>query len=99
MKKTAFILLFSFGAMVVAHAQDNKGDNYPYWTISKGVKAIEYRNVKLLPARVTSGDMAWTVSKAIQQRNAESTQQVGTITMNGYPSWTISKGVARLRNN
>lgn len=96
MKKLGLILVFALCTAFAAQAQDKeRTDSYPYWAISKGVQAQQYKNVKLLPAKISTGDLAWFVSKGVQQRNAESRQSTGRVAMNGYPSWIVSKGVAR----
>jgi len=94
MKKISIILLFAVALPFVGSAQTK--DNYPYWTISKDVQRIQYKNVELLPAKITTGNTAWNISKGVAQATASKDANVGKVTTSGYPTWTISKGVARM---
>ena len=79
---------------VVAQTNEGKKDNYPYWTISKDVQKLQYRNVIFMPAKVNIGDPARTTGKGAAQL-AVSTEKRGTVATSGYPTWMISKGAAR----
>ena len=96
MKKLSIIFFLIGSVAFAAQAQDGKArqDNYPYWTISKDIQRIAYRDVTFVPAKVTTGTGGWVVSKGVQ-RKAVSDETQGTVSKNGYPSWIISKGVAR----
>jgi len=96
MKKLSIILFLTGSLAFAVQAQDGKvpQDNYPYWTISKDVQRIPYRNVSLVPAKITTGTGGWVVSKNVH-RQAVSEETQGTVAKTGYPSWIISKGVAR----
>jgi len=96
MRKISIILLFSAALPFAAMAQsEERTDNYPYWTISKDVQRIQYRDVVFVPAKITTG--AWNVSKGVQQLAVNrAPKSTGQVSMTGYPSWTISKGVARM---
>ena len=96
MKKLSIIFFLIGSVTFAAQAQDGKTrqENYPYWTITKDVQRIPYRDVKLIPAKVTTGTGGWVVSKGVQS-NAVADEVRGTVTKTGYPSWIISKGVAR----
>lgn|SRR5690242_9394000 len=98
MKKISIILLLSAALPFAAVAQSNeRTDNYPYWTISKDVQRMQYKDVVFVPAKITTGDAAWSVSKGVQQLQANREQKsTGRVQMTGYPSWIISKGVARM---
>jgi hypothetical protein len=99
MKKLGLVIILITGVALAAQAQNtDKTDNYPYWTVSKDVQRIQFRDVRFVPAKITTGDVAWNVSKGVQQMNARrSARQTGVVAMTGYPSWTISKGVARMQ--
>jgi len=93
MKKLSIIFFLTGCMALAAQAQDNAGkENYPYWTISKDVQRIPYRDVTFTPAKITTGTGGWVVSKGVQ-RKADGTQ--GAVAKTGYPSWIISKGAAR----
>ena len=98
MRKISIILLFSAVLPFAAIAQSKPNtDNYPYWTISKDVQRIQYKDVAFVPAKITTGDIAWNISKGVQQRQVGQQQQpTGKVRTTGYPSWIISKGAARL---
>ena len=91
MKKLS-IIFFLTGCMAWA-AQAQEKENYPYWAISKDVQRIQYKDVTLAPAKITTGTGGWVISKGVQQPKEEAPK--GTVAKTGYPSWTISKGVAR----
>lgn len=96
MKKLSIIFFLSGFVAFAAQAQDNKErqDNYPYWTVSKGVQRMQFKDVTFLPARITTGNGGWVTSKGVH-RTAASEVASGTVVKTGYPSWVISKGVAR----
>ena len=98
MKKLSFVVLLAAFAAISANAQETtqRSDNYPYWTISKGVQRLAYKDVNFLPAKITTGNGAWAVSKGVARLTAEQAPASGArVAMSGYPAWTISKGVAR----
>jgi hypothetical protein len=99
MKKLGLVIVLLAIIALHGNAQDqSKSDSYPYWTISKDVQRMQYKDIKFVPAKITTGDLASNVSKGIQQVIARrSPQRTGDVTMTGYPSWTISKGVARMQ--
>lgn len=98
MRKISIILFFSAALPFTAMAQSTeRTDSYPYWTISKDVQRMQYRNVAFVPAKITTGDAAWSISKGVQQLSTKGDQTLtGQVRMTGYPSWIISKGVARM---
>ena len=100
MRKISIILLFSAALPFAAMAQSNeRTDSYPYWTISKDVQRMQYKDVAFVPAKIATGGTAWSISKGVQQLSANREQKsTGQVRMTGYPSWTISKGVARMNN-
>lgn len=97
MKKLSIIFLLSGLVAFTAQAQENKErqDNYPYWTITKGVQRMQFNNVTFLPAKITTGNAGWVTSKGVHRAAATSEVASGTVAKTGYPSWVISKGVAR----
>lgn len=98
MKKLTLVVFFTSLLAVTANAQDApRSSSYPYWTISKDVQRMQYKNTILTPAVISTGD-ALPVSKGVQQLQANKTpRRKGMISTNGYPAWTISKGVARFQ--
>jgi hypothetical protein len=97
MKKLGLILLFAGFGDIVANAQETpKKTNYPFWTISKDVQRLQFKNSIYVPSIIRTGDVP--VSKGIQQLHvSRSPKRTGTVAMTGYPTWTISKGVARFQ--
>lgn len=98
MKKVSFVVLLAAFAAVSANAQESptRPDNYPYWSVSKDVKRLPFKDVTVLPAKVTTSNGAVAVSKPLARLQAEQAPATGArVTTNGYPAWTISKGVAR----
>lgn len=99
MKKIGLIL-FLAAATTLTYGQDTEArkDNYPYWTISKGVQKMKYADVTFAPAKVTVGDAALTTSKGVNKiQAANATKRTAVVRTSGYPTWTISKGVARMQ--
>lgn len=98
MKTAAFILAFFLVTAVSAQAQETRKDNWPYWTLSKGVQKIQHRNVTFAQPNIKTGNGDWAISKGVAKMNAQkSDKPVGTVVLGGYPTWTISKGVARMQ--
>jgi hypothetical protein len=94
MKRTALILLFGAFGIVGAHAQEAvKKDSYPYWTISKDVQRIQYKDIQLAPSTIVTGNGQWVVSKGVHR--AQDERATGNVQTGGRPTWFISKGVAR----
>jgi hypothetical protein len=100
MKKLFFILSLLGVGFTSTFAQniETKKDNYPYWTISKEVMRMQFKNVKQVPATITTGNSSWIYAKGLQQHHAKYyTTNTGRVVMTGTPVWVISKGVATLR--
>jgi hypothetical protein len=97
MKKLGLILLFAGFGDIAANAQETpEKTSYPFWTISKDVQRLQFKNSVYVPSTLQTGDVP--VSKGIQQLHASrSPRRAGTVAMTGYPTWTISKGVARFQ--
>lgn len=94
MKRTALILLFGAFGVFAAHAQESvKKDSYPYWTISKDVQRVQYKNVQFVPSTIVTGNGQWTISKGVAR--AQDERATGNVQTGGRPTWFISKGVAR----
>lgn len=98
MKKVTLVLFFASLMAVAANAQDApRSSSYPYWTISKDVQRMAYKNTILTPAVISTGDVV-PVSKGVQQLQVNNTpRRKGMVSTNGYPAWTISKGAARFQ--
>lgn len=97
MKKLTLVFFFAGITAMVANAQDAPKSSYPYWTISKDVQRMQYKNTIFTPAVISTGD-AVPVSKGVQQLQANKTsRRKDMISTNGYPTWTISKGAARFQ--
>lgn len=95
MKLTIKLLaLFILVPVFMATAQKNeKKDSYPYWTISKDVQRLQYKNTLHTPVKIVLGDVRSSVTKNIHTHHQPVRE--GTVVRSGYPTWTISKGVAR----
>lgn len=96
MKKIALTVAFAVLGIVATQAQDNKKDNYPVWTISKGVQHLQFANVTFLPAKITTTNQVLALSKGVQAVQQQE-EVKGKVLMTGTPAWTISKGVARFQ--
>ena len=92
------MFVFAGFVTVVTNAQDTpKKNRYPYWTISKDVQRIQFKNSVYVPATISTGGNV-PASKGVQQlRASHSPKRTGIVSTNGYPSWTISKGAARFQ--
>lgn len=99
MKKIILILSFLGISLVTVYAQQAKirKDNYPYWTISKDVMRMQFKNVEFAPASITTGSYSWIYAKGLNQWDANTSRKnTGKVTMTGTPLWVVSKGVARM---
>jgi len=96
MKKIALTVALAVLGIVAVQAQDGKKDNYPVWSISKGVQQLQFKNVTFLPAKVTTTNHILGVSKGAQSINQQE-EVKGKVDMTGTPAWIISKGVARFQ--
>lgn len=99
MKKLGLIIILA-GLVNLTHAQETEERKvkWPYWTISKDVQRLPYRNTVFTPVKMSVGDVTLTSSKGVQQINTtRSPKRTGYVETNGYPAWTISKGPARLQ--
>lgn len=97
MKQVIKLMVFFFLVpVVITNAQEtNKTDNYPAWTISKGVQQNQYKNIAYAPAKIKLADVRASLSKDIHKIKNTQPSQKGNVILTGYPTWTISKGVAR----
>jgi hypothetical protein len=96
MKRTALILLFGALGAFTAQAQDSsKKDSYPFWTLSKDVQRIQYKNIQFTPSTVVTGNGQWVISKGVHQ--AQEAPVAANVQTGGRPTWFISKGVARFQ--
>ena len=97
MKALPIIALFIFFLGSAAMAQSsNEKSNYPYYTISKDVQKVQYKNIEHMPAKITMVSPSLTQSKGSAQiLNKKEISEKRQLVRVGYPSWTISKGVAR----
>ena len=96
MKSTALILLFgTLGTFSVQAQDESKKNSYPFWTISKDVQRIQYKNIQFTPSRVVTGNGQWVISKGVHQ--AQEAPAAANVQTGGRPTWFISKGVARFQ--
>jgi hypothetical protein len=96
MKKLLSIICLVAVVSITANAQRLSTESYPYWTISKGVQQLQYKNLQYVPSTVYTGNGSWTISKGVQKINETSTPTVKVKT-GGTPSWVVSKGAARFQ--
>jgi hypothetical protein len=90
------ITCFALASFVV-NAQDSKQETYPYWTISKGVQQLQFKNATYVPSIAVSGENSIVVSKGVHTAGRSQSKVNGTVRKTGPPSWVISKDVARMR--
>jgi hypothetical protein len=80
------------------NAQDNaKQETYPYWTISKDVQKLQFRNTSYVPAIAATGSNSMVVSKGVHNAGQPESTITGRVRKTGTPAWVVSKGVARQR--
>ncbi len=93
------LLILSFVAIgFTMNAQDEpQTERYPYWTISKGVQQIQFKNKKYVPATAVTGDNAIVYSKGVHKVSKQESTVTGRVQTGGTPSWVVSKGVARVQ--
>ena len=94
MKKLFSIIGLIVLGTIAANAQSTTSESYPYWTISKGVQQLQFKNLEYKPAAIVTGNGGWTVSKGVHQTNAN-VAATGRVQTSGRPTWFISKGAAR----
>jgi hypothetical protein len=95
MNKSALLavsLLF-LGSGVFAQQKSSDKSNYPYWTISKEIQRMNFRNTVQQDASISTGN-AVVVSKHVNKINARPVR-TGIVVRTGTPASVISKGVAR----
>jgi hypothetical protein len=99
MKKIIMILCCTFAsAFVFAQADEGKKSNYPYWTISKDVQRLQFRDIEFQPINITTGTQIIPVSKGVSfMHTNRNPQRAVVVKMTGMPSSVISKGVARMQ--
>ena len=99
MKTTVIIFFFVAVATLHAQAQDTKkSDSFPYWTISKDVQRMQYKNIAFVPSTIVTGNNTWAISKGIQRVQADQRPTTsGSVVTGTRPTWYISKGVARFQ--
>lgn len=99
MKKIIALLSLSF-ITAVAFGQENKETktSYPYWTISKDIHRMQYKNAEFVPSTIVSGNSTVHISKGIHLARAKQSQPAVAVKMTGMPSSVISKGVARMQH-
>jgi hypothetical protein len=95
--KTVFVIIcLTILNASLTTAQSATTETYPYWTISKGVKQLPYRNLQHVPSTIYTGNGTWTVSKEVQKVSDANTQK-RKVKKGGNPGWIISKGAARFQ--
>jgi hypothetical protein len=92
MKKFMFLMALAAGTTLATQAQEVKTDSYPYWAVSKDVQRTRFKDVRLVPMQIRTGNADWAISKGVQRAQPAPT---GRVARTGYPTWTISKGAAR----
>jgi hypothetical protein len=93
----ALILAFGlfFFSKVTTYGQQST--SYPYWSISKDVQKMQFKNKRYTTADITTST-SFPSSKGVAMivtRNERRT--AGRVKMEGMPSNVISKGVARMQ--
>jgi hypothetical protein len=69
---------------------------YPYWTLSKEIQKMQFRNTLQVPGTITTTETIAS-SKGVAAHQKQSTQPKVRVKTSGTPSWVISKGVARIQ--
>jgi hypothetical protein len=99
MKTLVLSMLFSAGVCFTSFGQaPQQTVSYPYWTISKDIQRMVFRNSVYVPARITTGDLLKVSGKgvhAISVKSDDNATKPQPVKTNGTPSWVVSKGVAR----
>jgi hypothetical protein len=98
MKKVMMGLCLGVFASISVFGQtpaSEKKTTYPYWTISKDVQRMQFRDYQMEMPRITTGNVVFS-SKGIHRFTTKQ-EASGTVQMTGMPSYIISKGVARMQ--
>ena len=96
MKTILSIICLTAACAFSASAQSAPTESYPYWTISKSVQQLQFKNKQYVPSTIYTGDNNWAISKGVQRMNQSSTAQQKLKT-GSRPTWYISKGAARFQ--
>jgi hypothetical protein len=96
MKTMLSILCLTVACAFTATAQTAPTESYPYWTISKNVQQLQFKNKQYVPSTINTGNGNWTVSKGVQRIN-ESPTAPSKMKTGSRPTWFISKGAARFQ--
>jgi hypothetical protein len=94
MKRFMMVCVLASAAFVANAQQKDAQDNYPYWTISKAVQRVQYKDVAHTPATVTVKDVSSTVSKNVKRSEHEGSSAI--VVTGKRPSSSL-KGVAAMR--
>jgi hypothetical protein len=94
MKKSILFIAFSLLSMAV-FAQVS--ESYPYWTISKDVQKMQFKNKVHTPSAVTTSTKVLSSKGIVILQQRRETSRPTVIRMEGMPSSVISKGVARMQ--
>ena len=97
MKKFMLIMAIATGTTLATQAQEVKTDSWPYWAVSKDVQRARFKDVRLVPLQIRSGNADWAITKGVQRAQPAPAAPTGRVAMTGYPTWTISKGAARMQ--
>ena len=99
MKKITILLALMIAAtFTFAQAPEGNKSNYPYWTISKDVQRLQFRNETFQPAIIKVGNAMRLSSKGISYVAMGKRQSNQTVVkMTGTPSQVFSKGIARIQ--
>ena len=93
MKKSILLIAFS----IVSLGAVAQSESYPFWTISKDVQKIQFRNSLYTPAEIKTGTTLPYVKGVAVLQNREAAKSSVAVRMDGIPSSVIQKGVARMQ--
>ena len=86
-KKFVFIVALVTSATLATQAQEVKSDSWPYWAVSKDVQRVRFKDVRLVPIQISSGNADWAISKGVHRAQPAPTLCIGWIVarLNAFP--------------